>query len=340
MRVAFFTRGDTLHGSSRVRVYQYLPHLRALGVESRVLPWGNRPRYRWPDYVTKAFALARWADVVVLQRPFQPTWLLDGVARINPNLVVDIDDAIWQPDGGGGCDAEIGRRLDHVANRARLVIVGSEYLASCMRERCRGADVTVLPGSLDPHAYPQRAHERRSPIVAGWVGGPGSLRDFDGHGDVLRALCEEGIISLRIICSQPLELPGVTSEFVPWSEATAAAEVARFDVGIMPLRDNLRTRGRCGYKAIEYMAAGLPVVATALPGPCDVIEDGRTGFLAGIADDWDGLLRRLAADHDARRRMGEAGRRLVVERYEVAGNAARLAALLGANSVRDDVRAA
>jgi glycosyltransferase involved in cell wall biosynthesis len=328
LKVAFLTRYDQKRASSRVRAYQYLPHLRRLGVEGRILPWGNRPRHRWPAYLAQAARLAHWADVVVLQKPFQPSWFIDALARINPRLVVDVDDALWER------DIESGQRLDYATRRAGLAIVGSSYLSSCLQRRCPGIEVEVLPSSVELTDFPERTHTQSRPVVAGWIGSPENLTDFSACDGALRSLVTQEVISLRIVSSRPLDLPGLQAEFVPWSAYGALDEVARFDLGLMPLVDTPATRGRCGFKAIEYMAAGVPVVSSALAGPSDVVRSGITGYLVDSQEEWQDRIRQLAADHELRQQLGAAGRSLVREFFDASGNAPRLASMLADHANR------
>lgn len=340
MKVAFLTRYDERRASSRVRAFRYAGPLAELGIQCRFLPWANRPRRTWPAYTVRALALARWADVVVLQKPFQPPWFVDLLAGINPRIVVDVDDAVWEPVGGDGDDAtraaELGRRLDHAASRAVAIVAGSRYLAGCLHSRGAGVVPDVVPSSVELDRFPVREHRDAHPVVVGWIGSPENLADFDACRGVLARLVAAGTAVLRVVSSAAPAFDGIPAEFVPWSASGEPREVARFDIGIMPLRDTPRSRGRCGFKAVEYMAAGVPVVSSALAGPSEVVEHGVTGFLAGDEAGWEEHLVALGGDPDLRRRMGEAGRRMVAERYSTSANAPRLAEILARAAGRPD----
>jgi glycosyltransferase involved in cell wall biosynthesis len=339
VRVAFLTRYDRRRASSRVRAYQYGPHLAALGFTCRFLPWGERPRPRWPAYVVRALALARWADVVVLQKPFQPVWFVDALARLNPHLVVDVDDAVWEaPDGShtGAVQraAELGRRFDHAARRAGLVIVGSNHLAELVRGRCPETEVHVLPSCVEFDRFPPHRHRPGRPAVVGWIGSPENLAEIGVCEQALRRLVTAGEVTLRVVSSRPAPLSDLPAQFAPWSIEGEPVAVSGFDIGIMPLRDTARTRGRCGFKAIECMAAGVPVVASPVPGPSEVVSHGVTGYLAANDTEWEARLQELARDHELRSRMGQAGRERVASAYSAAACAPRLAALLEARTGR------
>jgi glycosyltransferase involved in cell wall biosynthesis len=113
-----------------------------------------------------------------------------------------------------------------------------------------------------------------------------------------------------------------------WDEDTEARDIAAFDVGVAPLADGPWERGKCGFKIIQYMAAGRPVVASAVGANRSIVQHGITGFLASTDAEWTAALRTLEGDRDLRRRMGDAGRRLVEERYSIQANVPALAACL------------
>ena len=104
----------------------------------------------------------------------------------------------------------------------------------------------------------------------------------------------------------------------PWSSDTEAQELAACDIGISWLPDDSFSRGKCGLKILQYMAAGLPVVANPVGVHREMIIDGQTGYLASSPEQWSAAIARLAADPALRRRMGQAGRRLAEERFSVA----------------------
>ena len=136
-----------------------------------------------------------------------------------------------------------------------------------------------------------------------------------------------------MISDRALDGPGVPgAEWVPWSFEREVVELASCDLGVMPLRNNERTRGRCGYKALQYQAAGLPVVASPVGGAAEAVVDGETGILAATEGEWCAAIARLAGDVAMRARLGSAGRRRIAERHSLEVNAATLATLLRAAS--------
>jgi glycosyltransferase involved in cell wall biosynthesis len=130
--------------------------------------------------------------------------------------------------------------------------------------------------------------------------------------------------------SGPLDLPGVPIEIVNWSEASETAQLHGFDIGIMPLTDDPWARGKCGFKLIQYMACGLPVVASPVGVNCQIVEHGGNGYLAGTEAEWVSALTTLLDDAALRERLGRAGRLKVEQRYCLQKTGPELAALLQA----------
>ena len=306
----------------RVRFGQFTPEWARLGHETRELRWAPSSSVDVAGLSVRALRLARWADVLVLCKPRMPPAVIGMLARVNRHVVVDTDDAIW------AWNAESGRRFRHAIGRAGLVIVGSDALAEQVRAMAPAGPVTCVRPAVDVAAYRPHEHTPGERVVVGWIGGPGSLADFtDAAAGGLAQLVDGGAAELRIVCSEPLVRDGLRSSFVPWALATEAAEVGAFTIGVMPLRDDAAARGRCGLKAIQYMAAGIPVVASPVGVASELVEDGRTGFLVETAAEWADALGKLAADPDLRAAMGHRARERAgaeLDRDPVARRLARL----------------
>jgi glycosyltransferase involved in cell wall biosynthesis len=136
-------------------------------------------------------------------------------------------------------------------------------------------------------------------------------------------------LSLRVICSEPFESRAIPVENVPWSLADEVTQLRGLHIGLMPLDDDAWTRGKCAYKALQYMAAGIPVVSSPVGMNTEVVTDGATGLLAADLDSWERQIARLLDSPSLRRQIGEAGQRAVLQRYSLDRMAPRLADLIG-----------
>lgn len=333
MRAGFLARYAEDEGaSSRVRVYQFLEPLRGLGIDARVLPRPSRqrPGSEW-TYVPRAMTMARWSDVVVLQKPNQRPALINALMTLNQRIIVDFDDAVWAPpngpvDGGSaGPYLELERRLLHAIGRAGWVTTGNSYLAQWAADRCPDARITVINESFDMSAtHLLKEASSSGPVVIGWMGSPGNIIDLGPVLPVLRNLVDGASVRFRVISGRRPALDGLEWEFEQWDQDREVQALLAFDIGIMPLLDNERSRGRCGFKAIQYMAAGLPVVASRVGGALDVVDHGVTGYLAQTDAEWTTALETLMGNVALRAEMGANGRRRAEREFSLDTNLARM----------------
>jgi glycosyltransferase involved in cell wall biosynthesis len=323
-RIVFYTRYGNQAGSSRTRAFEYVEPLRRLGVAASVVTRvDNAGRVR-----TDAFddLLAQAHDaVVVVQKPNLTFGQLDALMRITDGrIVADFDDAIWM--GYGPNDPPDGiESIIATLRAADTVTTGSEYLAQWARN-VGSKRVVVIPPSVDLERYRAvRQHSELVRPVVVWIGTSGNFRDLEVVRGALEPLVADQTVRLRIISDRPLGWPG--TEFTPWSFSDEVAQLGSCDIGIMPLVENERTRGRCGYKAVQYQAAGLPVVASPVGGAQEAVRHEVTGILANTEDEWATALRKLAQSADLRARFAKAGRLNVERHHSIEQNARQLAAI-------------
>lgn len=349
LKILALTRYGRAGASSRLRFLQYLPWLREAAIDVSVQPLlGDAPlqaRYRTGRYGTVPLLTAylkrchallgrHQFDVVWIEKealPWAPLWLERGLLRGVP-YVLDFDDAVFH-----NYDKHrsllvrrvYGRRLDRLMARAALVVDGNSYLAQ--RARDAGAPrVELLPTVIDLDRYPEPAHASESVTVGGtlrivWIGSPTTVHYLQLLREPLQALARTHAFVLRVVGGGKVDLPGVNVEEVPWSEATEVASIGACDVGVMPLLDSPWERGKCGYKLIQYMACGLPVVASDVGANSEIVQHDVSGLVVRSSSDWEVALQRLLSDAALRARMGQAGRRRVEQRYCVQHTAPLLA---------------
>jgi len=211
--------------------------------------------------------------------------------------------------------------------RATLVIAGNGYLAD--RARSAGARwIEVVPTVVDIERYRIRPTSRQDAFTIGWIGTPGTALYLKNAQAALHSLGKIGRAKVLLVGSGAVTTEGVVTEHREWSEETEVADIQDFDVGIMPLLDGPWERGKCGYKLIQYMACGKPVVASPVGVNCQIVDHGVNGFLSESASDWLNALSELMHSQELCTRIGSAGRRLVEQRYCLQVTAPRIADLM------------
>lgn len=223
----------------------------------------------------------------------------------------------------------LGRKIAHVMQGAQLVIAGNDYLADYAR-RAGAARVEIIPTVIDLEKYSPAfvTHRSSAPFTIGWIGSPSTAKYLQTIAPALAEVCAGGNGVVRLIGSGQIHLPGVPVEVLPWDETTEINELKQFDVGIMPLPDESWERGKCGFKLIQYMACGLPVVASPVGVNSKIVEQGVNGYLAETPAEWIQSLNALLLDVDQRKRMGQAGRKKVEQGYSLQMTGPRLAGLI------------
>lgn len=340
--------------STRYRVVQLMEPLRHLGVHVTLrtlvaaTDYPSLRRRGWPSAAGLLRAARKLRTVLDEAPAYDAVWIQRGLslvldretlprlARRGPALVYDFDDAVFLRQPGGSPWTEAARRpagtTRALCRAAGQVMAGNEYLAAYAREaRGGGGDgVLVVPTSVDTRALAPRRRESALPTV-GWVGSDSALPYLESLAPALRELAASVPHRLVVVAGdREPRLPGVHFERVRWSPAVETDALASLDVGLYPLDDTPWTRGKCGFKALQYLACGTACVASPVGVLRDIVRPGVTGLHAVGQEEWTAALARLLSDAAERRRMGEAGRALVEREYSVDRVAPRVAEALQA----------
>jgi glycosyltransferase involved in cell wall biosynthesis len=315
------------HVCCRYRLAAFRPALERAGhaLDLRPLPRGWLGRLR-------LFRDLRGATVV-LQRFLLPRWQLALLRRAARHLIFDLDDAVFLRDSFSPRGLHHPGRLRRFAATVRAcdaVVAGNAFLAEQASQFAPAARVTVVPTCVDPGLYqPQSWPRERKTVELVWVGSSSTLQ---GLAQAAPLLEEAGrrvpSLRLKIVCDRFLRLEHLPVVPCPWTEAGEAAAIASADVGVSWIPDDLWSRGKCGLKVVQYMAAGLPVVANPVGVHPEMVRPGQTGYLAQSAEQWVVALARLTADAALRRRLGQAGRGVLEREYSVEVGAGRWLGLL------------
>jgi glycosyltransferase involved in cell wall biosynthesis len=295
--------------------------------------WMLRAMWRRRDVLR----MARDYDAVIVYREaaalgppiFEPLLRRAGVP-----LFFDIDDAVWLEGGGVGVNGVFSRlrfartKTSALCKMASGVIVGNEYLAAYARaRRPRGDGVFIVPTTIDLRRYAVQPMPESDVLVVGWSGSLHTLRHFEEARPALERLARKRRIQVRVVCNKPPERPieGADTQFVKWTEHGEAEELGRVHVGMMPLPDDPQARGKCGLKALQYMAVGRPVIVSPVGVNTEIVKSGENGFVAASVEEWVARLDELGASRDLRARLGAAARRTVEDGYSSDVGAAKLA---------------
>jgi glycosyltransferase involved in cell wall biosynthesis len=349
----------------RFRIAQFVPYLRDAGFDVTISPFYTREYfelvYQRGRYAAKAakfigLALNRFTelfsvshyDLVFLYReaiPLGPPILESMIARTGVPIVYDFDDAIFLPNVSEANRAigflKAPGRVASILRQSRRVVVGNEFLASYARRH--NSSVTVIPTVVDTDRFVPRAagpEPAGRKLVVGWVGSPTTFPYLEALADVLREVSLTHPFTLKVSgAGRPVAFDGVDVEQAPWSMANEVSLFNTCDIGVYPLTDDEWSKGKCGFKAIQCMACGVPVVAAAVGVNREIITDGVNSFLAATRDEWVVKLKRLLADAGLRADMASAGRRTIEERYSLRVAAPQLAAVLE-SALRSDAHSA
>jgi glycosyltransferase involved in cell wall biosynthesis len=318
--------------ADRVRFIQFIPYLERAGWSVDFRP--NRPDRRWdsrlPNRLLRSvhfragralMKFNRWKDVqaasgvdaVFVNRDLAGSGLLleKMLLSRNPRVVFDFDDAIFL-----GPDE---RSVAWMCANAAWVTPGNEYLAAFARRH--SSRVTVLPTVIDTGRYEVATPRKNDqPVRVGWSGSDGSIAvTLFPYLPMLEALQERLGFEFVIITNTPPRLPAskLRFSFVPWKADEEGMLARHMDIGLMPLVDNPFQRGKCGLKLLQYMAAGLPTVASPVGVNAEITIHGETGFLARTADEWSTALEAMIGSLELRTALGLAGRKRCVAEYSV-----------------------
>jgi glycosyltransferase involved in cell wall biosynthesis len=352
LRILFLPKYGLQGASARHRVYQYIEYFEEHSIKSTVVPLFS------DAYLKQLFASGKKSNAKIIIAFIKRLWLFLTVSRNRYDLavihteafpyfpallerllvwkgipyVLDYDDALFhQYDQHHNPIIRkiLGKKIATVIQLSDMVIAGNSYLAD-YAHKYGAKRVEIIPTVIDLERYPfpQQSAQKNDVFTIGWIGSPSTAKYLELITPALGKLCSGGAARLRLIGSGSVEMPGVDVEVLAWSDESEVDLMHSFDVGIMPLPDEPWARGKCGFKLIQYMACGLPVVASPVGVNIDIVDVGTNGYLATDCQAWEQLLTHLRDHPEERTRMGAAGCRKVEEQYSLQVTAPRLAALL------------
>ena len=327
MKVLFLAVGPDNVASSRGRVYQFLGYLREANITTKVIPFTSRKAahkainnirlgfaektlermYNIASFVKVAF-LCRGFDAIFIQKTCLPVTFFALIKRLNDNIVFDFDDAIFDSKVNPGTRRL--KRFGFTLKNCKHVIAGNAYLKERAIDLNDKVSVIITPVDTD-RLFPNGENRvLKKEVVIGWIGSPdtcGYLHDLRGVFQTLISRYDG--VRFEFVGADAFYkgLSGFTIK--EWSFARESEDLRNFDIGVMPLNNNEWSRGKCGYKLLQYMAVGIPCVASPTGVNTELVKNGVNGFLAGSEDEWIEKLSILNEDDNLRIRMGLEGRK-------------------------------
>jgi glycosyltransferase involved in cell wall biosynthesis len=272
------------------------------------------------------------ADLIWVEKevfPYFPSRIENVLGLLGRRYAVDIDDAIFHNydlSANKLIRGVLSSKLDRLFAGSSLVSAGNRYLAD-YAARHGATQVEIIPTVVDAHRYSAVPPQKYESLRIGWIGTPANTRYLRPVVAAIKVLRKEFSITLVTVGAEPIAELGELQENHAWTLQGEAAILSTIDIGVMPLDHSPWEEGKCGYKLIQYMAAGRPVIASPTGANCDIVSPA-IGAIAETDQDWADLIRRFYQNPDARRIMGGAARSLVEQRYSTQAVGPKLVRLI------------
>lgn len=340
MKVLVLTKYPRMGASSRLRTLQFLPLLETSGFDFTVQSLfdnaylenlyntGRRAKLASAHHYFKRFLTlltVKQYDLIWIEKelfPYFPAFFEKILAIIGVRYIVDYDDAIFH-----NYDLSknklikffLKKKIDKVMKYSSCVMAGNNYLAK--RAKSSGAqNIKLRPTVVDHLKYKTKVDVGKDLLTIGWIGSPTTQKYITEIAPILYEInrqCSFRLLLVGATNNIKKELHGLEVEICPWDENTEADLIRLMDIGIMPLHDGPWEKGKCGYKLIQYMASGVPVIASDVGVNREIIENSKSGLLVKEQSDWSSTIVKLINSPNLRAQLGETGRDAVEQNYSI-----------------------
>jgi len=338
--------------SQRFRFEQYLGALTEAGANFEIHPfisletWQvlHKPR----NFLGKALGILKgfWQRLLLLFRlgNFSFVFIHREASHIGPpifewaiaklfgkKIIYDFDDAIWMPNysehNASFHKLKYYQKVKHSMKWAHKIAAGNEYLASFAKQF--NPNVIVLPTTIDTenHHNQVKQHQPNQKIIIGWTGTLTTAKYIEDIIPVLQQLEQKFDFEFRMISNEIPAYQLKSLKFQPWKKETEIADLLAFDIGLMPLVDDKWAKGKCGFKALQYMALGIPPVVSPVGVNTQIVEHGKKGMICQSPEEWERSLSELMTDFSLRQKLGAEARKTVEDSYSVKANTQKFLSL-------------
>ncbi|MCF6237181.1 MAG: glycosyltransferase family 4 protein [Gammaproteobacteria bacterium] len=321
--ILFITQGGINTASSRFRVFSFIDKFHENNVKTKILalPTGGHPFSRIL-FLLGVFINAPKYQTIFIQKVLLPIWALKLLHSINNRIVYDWDDALFSPPPSNILTAKKIKnnksKLDYILSNCVLAICGNRYIEKYAKQFSQ--KTAVIPTSVDDKQLKKVKENADSSINIGWIGRSENLIYLNDLRDIFVKLEKKygKEIRFKIVCDQTLILDGVHNiDNIKWRLGNELSDIRSFDIGIMPLSDNEWTRGKCAFKLLQYMAAGVPCIGSPVGANNEVISHNQNGILAESTNDWLQGLEELIEYPEKRKLFAKNAKETIKNRYSI-----------------------
>lgn len=335
MKVLLLPKYDTKGPSSRYRTHNYLPYFTRNNINYLVKPlFGNN--YIDTIYSNKKSKILKSTlqikaifkrfsfllfkrnqyDLIIIEKELFPNmpFFIEFMLLYKKKYSLDFDDYVATSYKLNPIKKIfLYHKIDKLVKKAVFTTVGNQWYFKEFKSK----NLSYLPTVIDLNKYPNIKEHYMSvdnQISLVWIGSPSTVKYLFLLSSVLQKLAKKYAFKLRVIGAE-ITIKNVAVELIKWTEASEVSEIIKSDIGIMPLENTLWEKGKCGFKLIQYMACGLPVIGTKSPANEEIIEEGINGYVAATENDWLEKLSILIEDAQLRKKFGAKGRQRVASHY-------------------------
>ena len=272
------------------------------------------------------FAMSGY-DFVFIHREAAPIgppvfeWIIAKILK--KKIIYDFDDAIWLPNTSGNNRIAAGlkwhSKVCSICRWSFKVSCGNGYLADYARQYNK--NVIVNPTTIDTDRYHNRIKDQHtSKLTIGWTGTHSTIQYLDAIVPILQKLEQKYDFVFTVISNSPPSFGLRSLNYIKWSKDTEIDDLLRFNVGIMPLTDDPWSKGKCGFKALQYMSLGIPALVSPVGVNINIVDDGINGKVCHDLNEWEQTMEELINNKELKIIWGKEARKKIEAKYSVFSN--------------------
>ena len=263
-------------------------------------------------------------DVIYMQRPMSTDSSKNNffehlIVKLNPNLIFDFDDALF---------IQNKSKITNLISIAKICVCGNKYLYNFSKQY--NPNTHVIPTVVDTKRFIPKENSNKALITIGWTGTSGNYQFFTDKiiDEINTILKTYSHVNFLFICDhKPDQRFNFPYNFIYWDEKTEVEDLQNIDIGLMPLIDSPWSKGKCGFKLIQYGAIGIASIASDVGVNSDIVLDNKSGIL--IKDNtWETALTTLINNAPLREKMGENARQHIQKHYSLSANYLKLSSII------------